>query len=116
MDDKSYKDFINQDFASFSNWLFSLNPYEFSLIASGAGFAISSFLTIDRQNSLGNFFILVGQVLLTMNAQSITLEHKQFSTHNIKPFLESSSIEEEIINIKKELIKMRDETFKDRKS
>ncbi|MDD2208782.1 MAG: hypothetical protein PHU45_05510, partial [Bacilli bacterium] len=56
-----YQKFINQDFDSFSNWLFSLNAYEFSLIASIIGFVISPALTINQQGSLGNFFELLGQ-------------------------------------------------------
>ena len=58
-----YKKFINQDFGSFSDWLFSLNPYEFTLIATAIGFAISPALTVNQQNSLGNFFEMIGEVM-----------------------------------------------------
>ncbi len=52
---EQYEKFINQDYNSFADWLFSLNAYEFSLIAAAIGFAISPTLTVNQQNSLGNF-------------------------------------------------------------
>lgn len=115
MNNNAYNEFANQDFKSLSAWLFSLNPYEFSLIASILGFAISTTLTVDQQNSLGNFMELLGQVILTINAQSSTLQRKQNKHKNIKPIIESSNLEEEIIKIKEELIKLRHDTFVDKK-
>lgn len=97
MDDEFSK-FINQDYKSFSKWLFSLNAYEFTLIATIAGFIISPTLTIDEQNSLGNFLELFGQVILTINAQASTLESSN-----------SNNIDEEIINIKKEIMRLKKE-------
>ena len=47
---------------------------------------------------------LLGQVILTINAQSSTLQRKQNKHTNIKPIIESSNLEE-IIKIKEELIK-----------
>ena len=32
-----FKEFVNQDYNSLSNWLFSLNAYEFTLIATAIG-------------------------------------------------------------------------------
>ena len=69
---KEFKEFTNYDFVSFSDWLFSLNPYEFTLIATLIGFTISPSLNSNEQNSLGNFFELLGEVLLNIQAQSIT--------------------------------------------
>lgn len=107
MDYKPFEDFMNQDFKSFSDSLFSLNAYEFSLIATIIGFAISPTLTINQQNSLGNFLELLGQVILTINAQNTTLHNKRVQNSSIKPFLESNNLEEELLNIKKEVIQMR---------
>lgn len=106
-----YQKFINQDFDSFSNWLFSLNAYEFSLIATIIGFVISPTLTVNQQDSLGNFFELLGQVILTINAQNVTLYQSGLSQSGIKPQMECQNLEEEIILIKKELIKLRNELF-----
>ena len=66
---------MSHDFSSAKNQiqqmadtLLNLSPQELSLIAFTLGFTISPTLTINQQNSVGNFFILFGQVLLTFNA------------------------------------------------
>lgn len=110
MNHEEFKKFVNNDFNSFSNWLFSLNAYEFSLISTAIGFAIAPTLTINQQNSLGNFFELLGQVILTINAQNGTLKQARAKGTGIKPHLESNSIEEELLIIKKELIQLRKDT------
>lgn len=76
-----YEEFISQDFNSFSKWLFSLNAYQFTLISTIIGFIISSELSINEQNSLGNFFELLGQVILTINAQGVTLSSSNSETN-----------------------------------
>ncbi len=113
---KDYEKFINQDFDSFSNWLFSLNAYEFTLISTVIGFIISSTLTVNQQNSLGNFFELLGQLILTINAQNETLISKRkVKQSSIKPIIESNNIEEDILKIKQELINLRNDVFRDSK-
>lgn len=107
MDYKPFEEFINLDFKSFTDALFSLNAYEFSLLGTVIGFAIAPTLTVNQQNSLGNFFELIGQIILTINAQNTTLLQLKAKDSSIKPYLESNNIEEEILNIKKEVIKMR---------
>jgi hypothetical protein len=104
---EQFENFSNYDFDSFSNWLFSLNPYEFSLVATAIGFIISPTLTINQQNSLGNFFELLGQVILTVNAQSTTLKHVRVKNPNLKPNLEARNLEEELLKIKQEIIQLR---------
>lgn len=74
MESKEFNDFIYNDFVSLSDWLFSLNPYEFTMISTLIGFIISPQLNLNEQNSLGNFFELLGQVILTINAQASTIE------------------------------------------
>ncbi|MDD3341027.1 MAG: hypothetical protein PHN72_02340 [Bacilli bacterium] len=113
MNSEPYEDFMNQDFTSFSDWLFSLNPYEFSIIASALGLFISSTLTVNQQNSLGNFLELLGQVILTVNAQATTLQQERSKKQNIKPCFETNSLEEEILKIKQELIQLRKDSFPD---
>lgn len=115
MDDEFSK-FVNQDYKSFSEWLFSLNTYEFTLIATVVGFLISPTLTINEQNSLGNFFELLGQVILTINAQGSTLKQRRAKNSNISPSIESSNIEEEIVNIKKEIIRLRGDALNNEKN
>lgn len=110
-----YKNFINQDFDSFSDWLFSLNAYEFTLISTIIGFAISPSLTVNQQNSLGNFFELLGQVILTINAQNVTVKQRNTKNSGIKTEIESSTLEEEIIKIKKEIIQLRKDALSNEK-
>lgn len=112
---EQFEKFINQDFDSFSNWLFSLNAYEFSLISTIIGFAISSTLTLNQQNSLGNFFELLGQVILTINAQNNTLQQAKTKNPNIKPYFETDSLEKEILKIKKEVIQLRKDILSNNK-
>lgn len=107
MNSKYYENFINQDFDFFSNWLSSLNPYEFSLIATAIGFTISPSLSINQQNSLGNFFELVGQVMLTISAQSQTAKHKKVQYPNTKPYIENENLKKEILMLKREIIQLR---------
>lgn len=97
MDKSEFEKFMSQDFNSFSSWLFSLNSYEFTFIASLAGFAIAPSLTLNEQNSLGNFFELLGQVILTINAQGSTLE-------------------QEILKLKDEVIKLRKDILNNEKN
>lgn len=67
---------------SFASYLFSLPAFDFTLIATILGYLFSLPLTTDEQNSLGNFFELVGQVLLTFNAQNQTLQDNYVSSIN----------------------------------
>ena len=81
MSNEQFKNFANQDFKSLSNWLFSLNPYEFTLIATIMGLIISPTLSINEQNALGNFFELLGQIILTINAQENNLQRTKNNNH-----------------------------------
>lgn len=104
---------MDQDFNQFSNWLFSLNAYEFTLIPTIIGFILGPTLTTNQQNSLGNFFDMLGQVLMTMNAQNITLEQ---STHKNSTFtrgFQTNSEHDEILLIKDEIIRMFHELYGD---
>ena len=60
------------NFKEFASWLFSLSGLDFSIIGSITGVLIASNLSVNEQNTIGNFLELVGQVLLTINAQEIT--------------------------------------------
>lgn len=92
--------FIDQDFKSLSKWLFTLDPYEFTLVSTIIGFIISPSLTINEQNSLGNFFELLGQIILTINAQATTLNSKK----NVNIYNEIEELKNEIRNLKDKLL------------
>ncbi len=64
-----FDDLSNYDFKGFSQFLASLSPLEFSTIGSVLGILLSIPLTSSELNSLGNFLELVGQVMLTYQAQ-----------------------------------------------
>ena len=54
---------------NFANWIDSLSPLEFTTLGTIIGYLISSVLSVQEQNSIGNWFELVGQIILTFNAQ-----------------------------------------------
>lgn len=51
------------------SYILSLSPFEFTSSATIVGYIISILLTTTEQNSVGNWFELVGQIILTFNAQ-----------------------------------------------
>lgn len=116
MDKSEFEKFMSQDFNSFSSWLFSLNSYEFTFIASLAGFAIAPSLTLNEQNSLGNFFELLGQVILTINAQGSTLKQNKAQKSSIKHGRELETLEQEILKLKDEVIKLRKDVLNNEKN
>lgn len=52
-----------------SSILSDLSPLEFGVLGCIIGIILSATLSSDDLNSLGNFFELVGQVMLTVQAQ-----------------------------------------------
>jgi len=59
----------NNEFKSFSTFLSNLSPLEFTTLGCLIGLIITPQLNSNEQNSIGNFFELVGQVILTAQAQ-----------------------------------------------
>ncbi len=49
-------------------------PNQFSLIAALLGILLNLELDVNEQNSLGNFFVSIGQTMLTAAAQSANQE------------------------------------------
>ena len=56
-----------------------MNPYEFATISTILGLLISTGLTVPEQNSIGNWFEAIGQIILTINAQANVID-KDFSS------------------------------------
>lgn len=52
------------------------NPQTFSLIAVAIGYALTLGYTVNEQNSIGNWLILVGQYILTHAAQQQLIESR----------------------------------------
>jgi len=106
MTNDAYDKFVDQDFKNLASWIYSLNGYEFTLIATLVAFLISPNLSINEQNSLGNFFEQMGQTLLTIAAQNQTVKHKakQISTMSNNHI---DDLHKEIYRIKEELYQLR---------
>lgn len=69
--DNACNDIHNQqEIKNFASWILSLSPFEFTTLATISGYILSLSLTTVEQNSLGNWLELVGQTLLTFNAQA----------------------------------------------
>ncbi len=111
MNNKEFEKFANYDYKSFSNYLSSIDPYEFTLIGTILGFLISKPLTINEQNSLGNFFTLIGQILQTVNGQAITNAQKDKEFSNFKPYLQKDNLKEEVAYLKEEVYKIIQEAY-----
>lgn len=70
--ERLFNETFNNNFNSFSEWIFSLSGLDFTIAATTIAILMSTKLSTDQQNSIGNFFFLIGQVLITMNAQDVT--------------------------------------------
>lgn len=67
----------NNKYKTFASILNSLSPLEFTLIGNIVAWYITLNLTPNEQNSIGNWFEMIGQIMLTYQAQatpSITLQ------------------------------------------
>ena len=73
----SMNKFINNDYKSLSDFLFSFTGNEFAIFASLVGFIISQNLTIDQVNSLGNFLECVGQFMLSKASQDQVIDNRK---------------------------------------
>ena len=78
---------------------FALNPVKFSLLASVLGILLIDNLSVNQQNSLGNFLENVGQNLLTAAAQAQTVQQSQ--QNQIRRQIQS--LKEQIAELEEEL-------------
>ncbi len=59
--------------------LTNLTPFEFTFLGSIVGYVLAFNLSPNEQNALGNWFELVGQILLTFSAQgTVSLTENQY--------------------------------------
>jgi len=56
---------------------FSAGGNEFALLSSLIGIVLTKDLTIDEQNSLGNFLVGIGQTMMTAAAQNQVIIDEQ---------------------------------------
>ena len=71
------------NFKDFTDWIFSLSGLDYTIAAVTIAIILSKGLDVNEQNSVGSFFFLIGQVLITMNAQNITKFNNINNPNNI---------------------------------
>lgn len=104
MDNEAFENFINQDFKGLSDWFSTLNPYEFTFVATIIGGVIAPLLNTSQQNSLGNFFEQIGQTLETISSQAQTNNQYRQNTQNNSNFNDK---DDDINNLRMELERLR---------
>lgn len=82
---------------AFVDLLLSLNSYELSILAFSIALLLAPTITVNQQNSLGNFFELVGQALLTINAQEVNLQPNAPSRQQLNEKIKKLERELEIL-------------------
>ena len=93
------EDEIKKKTSSLGEYINSLSPYDFTLIGTFIGFLFSFGLDPGQQNSLGNWFELIGQVLLTISAQSSATPSNEEYNNLLKDVI---LLKKEIKNLKKD--------------
>ena len=106
MNNDAYNNFINQDFSRLADFIYCFNGYEATILATLIGLIIAPSLSINEQNTLGNFFEQLGQTLLTIAAQNQTVKHKRKQVSAMSND-KVTDLEEEIYRIKQELYQLR---------
>ncbi len=59
----------NEKVREFVEYILNLTPNEVGIIAAALGIILSQPLSAMQQNTIGNFFELLGQIILTISAQ-----------------------------------------------
>ena len=86
---------------AFVDLLLSVNEYELTILGCAIGLLIAPTITVNQQNSLGNFFELIGQVLLTVNAQATNLQPNAPSRQQLNDKIKK--LEKEIEQLKRQI-------------
>lgn len=99
MNNNNYN-FNNPSFKDFAGWLYKLSPTEFVTLGTIASYLISYGLTVNEQNSIGNWLEMVGQIILTFNAQETTLSNASSQNNYNKIIDRLNELEKELKSIK----------------
>ena len=83
-----------------SSCLLSLPPKQFAVLSTILGLALLDDLSIDQQSALGNFFLSVGQTILTASAQEQSL--KSCNSQN-------DQVHDDIEDLKKQMALLKEE-------
>ena len=71
--------FAEHIYFTMNSFLSDINPSTFSLSAIAIGYVLSEDLNPSEQNSIGNWFMLIGQVLCTNAAQQQVINNNGHS-------------------------------------
>ncbi|MDD2202870.1 MAG: hypothetical protein PHD78_00535 [Bacilli bacterium] len=82
------------------NFIYTLPPKSATIIAVLLGFILIDDLPAEKQNVLGNFLVLVGQVVATNAAQ-------QDYSDGLKPDKEKEQMKNDIERLKKQIEELR---------
>lgn len=94
---RSFNEFTNVDYDGLLDYFATLSGEEYLIISALLALVIArSVSTSTKQNSLGNFFIQLGQSIITITAQDLT-RNPSNTTNRLK------NIEEQIEYIKRRL-------------
>lgn len=76
-----FQKFDEIKFKDFTNELCNLSPTEFVTLGSVIGIIMTLYLDPNKQNTLGNFLEMIGQILLTSYAQAtiVNPDYKNFT-------------------------------------
>ena len=94
----------NFDFKEEARFLHKLDPNEYAIASAIIGFLISNGLTTNEKNSLGNFIIQVGQILITIAAQENLLINSNHSNSHI-------DLEKRIDDLERQLNELKNTRF-----
>lgn len=90
-------------FKNFACLINSLSSFQFVTVGTLVGYILSLGLNINEQNSLGNWLELVGQILLTFNAQEETISSNNDTSNNTTLLCKIQELEEKIRILEKKI-------------
>lgn len=71
--EKIYEQLNEEKIKSFVKWIYSLSPIEMISVGYIISIILCEYTTVNEQNVIGNFLEMIGQTLLTSNAQATTI-------------------------------------------
>ena len=95
----------NYNFKQEAGFLEELEPTEFTILAILVGLLACTNLSTNEKNSVGNFFFLVGQTMITLAAQENLIN---IASHNTA----HDDLERKVLELEKEINLLKKEQSK----
>ena len=102
-----YSMFETEKLKSLAKWLYTLSPIEISTIGCIIGLIGSEALTVNEQNVIGNFLELIGQILLTSNAQASCVNSNYISPSLCNLEKMEKEFDAKIYQLRKEIMQIK---------